>query len=69
MQTGTIDRKADAGSSKSRTAPAIPPATEARPRRSERLPWPSSSRRQVAMLAALPKASPVVFETFARTGG
>ncbi len=70
MNTGTIALNAEAGRVSSRTAPMIPPETDAvgKPR-SARPPWPGSSRRKPTAPLAEPGTRPIVFDTFAVTGG
>jgi hypothetical protein len=68
MNTGTIASNADSGSTRSSTAPVMPPSAEAAAKRSVRVRWPSSSRLYPTAPATDPGTSPIVFETFAVTG-
>src|SRR3954454_7950376 len=68
ISAGTIARKAELGRRRSRTAPMIPPVTEALPSRRSRERWPVSSGRMARAPEADPGTRPTLLDTLAVTG-
>src|SRR5262249_58175556 len=66
---GTTTSTAPGGSASSAQAPPIDPANDAMPSRTNLPRWPASSSRYPKTLLTLPGTSPVLFDTFAMTGG
>ena len=69
MSTGTTWRNTLPGSASSKTAPAMPPATEATPRTTRRGRWPTQLRPVRDGAAERSRHEPDVLLTFATTGG
>src|SRR5215813_6461052 len=69
ISAGTTTSNTPGGSASSAQAPPIDPANDAMPSRTNLPRWPASSSRYPKTLLTLPGTSPVLFDTFAMTGG